>query len=110
MNISIKGTRLTLTPSVKKYANDKIGSLNKYIDVMEAKVELEREMKHKSGLVFRAEAMLIIGGKNMWAEARGEDIYAAIDMLTPKLKEQISKFKDKKTTVARSGARKAKGK
>lgn len=110
MNISIKGTNLELTPSVKQYVNDKVGALGKFIGVMEAKVELERDRKHQSGLVFRAEVTMIIGGKIMRAEERAEDIYAAIDLVTPKLKEQISKFKDKKQTLRRRGARTAKGK
>ncbi len=108
MNISIKATNLDLTPSVKEYTEEKIGNLAKYIKAIEAKVELERERKHKSGLVFRAEVMLVVGGKLMRADASAEDIYAAIDLVIPKIKEQIGKFKDKKTALTRKGARAAK--
>ncbi len=110
MNITLKGTNLTLTPSVKQYVNDKVGNLGKFIVASEAKVELERDRHHQSGLIFRAEVMLIVGGKVMRAETRAEDIYAAIDLVIPKLKEQIGKFKDKKQTLARKGARSAKRK
>lgn len=110
MNISIKTTNLTLTPSVKDYVRDKVGNLDKYISAYEAKVELERDKHHQSGQVFRAEVMLIVGGKVMRADAEGEDIYAAIDLVIPKMKEQVSKFKDKKTTLRRRGARAAKRK
>jgi putative sigma-54 modulation protein len=110
MNIAIKGTNLTLSPSVKDYVKEKIGNLEKFIGAMEAKVELERDRHHQSGLVFRAELMLIVGGKVMRAEAGGEDIYAAIDLVIPKMKEQIGKFKDKKQTLRRRGARAAKRK
>ncbi len=108
MNISIKATNLDLTPSVKEYVEEKIGNLAKYIKAIEAKVELERERKHKSGLVFRAEVMLVVGGKLMRADASAEDIYAAIDLVIPKIKDQIGKFKDKKTALTRKGARAAK--
>ncbi len=110
MNISMKGTNLTLTPSVKQYVNEKVGNLAKFIVATEAKVELERDRHHQSGQVFRAEIMLVVGGKMMRAEAGGEDIYAAIDLTIPKLKEQIGKFKDKKKTLIRRGARSAKRK
>ncbi len=110
MNISIKGTNLTLTPSVKQYVDEKIGNLAKFIVASEAKVELERDKHHRTGLVFRAEIMLGVGGKLMRADARGEDIYAAIDLAIPKLKEQIGKFKDKRQTLTRRGARSAKRK
>src|SRR3989344_2550455 len=96
MNISIKGTNMSLTPSVKQY--------------VDAKVELERDKHHKSGQVFRAEVMLIVGGKVMRGETRAEDVYAAIDLVIPKIKDQIGKFKDKKQTLTRRGARSAKRK
>jgi putative sigma-54 modulation protein len=105
MNISIKGTHLDLTLSIKEYVEDKIGGLSKYIDAIDARVELERDQHHHSGLVFRAEVTMAVGGKVMRAEALGEDIYSAVDLVIPKLKEQISKFKDKKTTLRRRGAR-----
>jgi ribosomal subunit interface protein len=44
----------------------------------------------------------------MRAEASSEDIYASVDLVIPKLKEQISKFKDKKSTMQKRGARSAK--
>ncbi|MBX4187439.1 MAG: ribosome-associated translation inhibitor RaiA [Candidatus Doudnabacteria bacterium] len=110
MNITIKGTNLSLTPSIKQYVEEKVGNLAKFIGAMEAKVELERDRHHQSGLVFRAEVMLVVGGKLMRAEAGGEDIYAALDLVIPKVKEQIGKFKDKKQTLRRRGARAAKRK
>lgn len=110
MNIAIKGTHLDLTSSMKEYVEDKIGALDKFIRILEAKVELERDRHHKTGLVMRAEVMLIIGGKIMRAEASSEDIYASVDMVIPKLKEQIAKFKDKKDTLRKRGARSAKRK
>lgn len=110
MNISIKATYLDLTLSVKEYVEEKIGHLGKFIVAQEAKVELARDKHHRTGLVFRAEVTMILGGKVMRAEALAEDIYAAIDLVIPKLKEQIGKFKDKKQSIARRGARSAKRK
>ncbi len=109
MQISIKGTNLVLTESIKEYVDEKVGHLEKFIQAT-AKVELERDKHHKTGLVMRVEVTLIAGGKAMRAEAFSEDIYASIDLVIPKLKEQISKFKDKRTTMERRGARSAKKK
>jgi putative sigma-54 modulation protein len=110
MNIAIKTTHFEMTPAIKKYAEEKIEALSKYLDVMEAHIELERDRKHQSGLVFRAEVMLTVGGKQIRADANAEDMYAAIDLCIPKLKEQISKFKDKRNTLQKRGARSAKRK
>jgi putative sigma-54 modulation protein len=110
MNIAIKATNLELTPAIKEYAEEKVGNLGKFIDPIEAKIELERDRKHHSGEVFRAEITLVMGGKLLRADATAEDMYAAIDLTIPKIKEQISKFKDKRTTLQKRGARTAKRK
>ncbi|HTL39315.1 MAG TPA: ribosome-associated translation inhibitor RaiA [Methylomirabilota bacterium] len=106
MNISIKATHLDLTDSLRSYAEDKIGNLEKYLPAASAKIELERAPHHHSGLVFRAEVNIIAGGKILRAEALSEDIYAAVDLVVPKLKEQITKFKGKRETLRRRAARK----
>lgn len=108
MNIAIKATHIELTSAIKAYAEEKVNGLSKFMDVMDAKVELERDRNHHSGEVFRAEVNLIVGGKQLRADATAQDMYAAIDLVIPKLKEQVTKFKDKKTTLARRGARAAK--
>ena len=111
MNINIKGTNVDLTPSIKKYVEDKIGRLEKYMGkIDQAHVELDRDKHHHTGNVMRAEVMLTVGGKVMRADASSEDMYASIDLVVPKLKEQITKFKDKRTTLERRGARSAKKK
>jgi ribosomal subunit interface protein len=58
MNIAIKATHLDLTPAIKEYAEEKVGNLEKFIQPIEAKIELERDRKHHSGEVFRAEVTL----------------------------------------------------
>jgi putative sigma-54 modulation protein len=110
MNIAIKATNLDLTEALRAYAEDKVGNLDKYADSIDAKIELERDRKHASGSVFRAEVTLHVKGKMIRADARAEDMYAAIDLVIPKLKEQVSKSKKKKDTLQKRGARSAKHK
>lgn len=110
MNIAIKATHLDLTPPIKEYIEEKIGHLGKFIVAQEAHVEIARDPHHLKGLVFRADINLMVGNKIMHAESEAEDAYSAIDLLIPKLKEQIAKFKDKRQTMQRRGARSAKSK
>lgn len=105
MNISIKTTHVDLTPSIRQYVEEKIGHLEKFIQASEAHVELRRDQHHQSGPVFGVDITLIVGGKIMYAQSEAEDIYAAVDLLIPKLKEQIVKFKDKKASLWRRAAR-----
>jgi putative sigma-54 modulation protein len=108
MKITIKGTYVDLTPAIKEYLNEKIGGLARYAEKLSAKVELERDQHHRSGEVFRAEVTIIADGKSIRAEAISPDMYASIDLVVPKLKEQITKFKKKRTVLERKGARLAK--
>lgn len=94
MKILIKGTNLELTEVLKSYAEEKIEHLAHYWgEILEARVELERSTHHQSGF-FRCEVNLDVPQKLvMRAEAIDQDLYAAIDLVIPKLREQIEKFK-----------------
>jgi len=95
MNITIKGTHLELTDAIKNYAEEKIGALEKFDERIQlAKVELERITGHKSGDVFRAEVQVDAPNVVYRAEVKQADLYAAIDLLVPKISVQIEKHKD----------------
>lgn len=103
MVINIKATNLDLTPSIREYAEEKIGSLNKFLERFEKEgeveifVEIARTTKHhKSGEVFRAEATFSLGKKVFRAEDLSEDIRLAIDEVRNKLQQEIKKYKEKK--------------
>ncbi|MDP4000959.1 MAG: ribosome-associated translation inhibitor RaiA [bacterium] len=109
MNISIKGTNYKPTQSIKEYVVDKVNNLEKYSNRnLSARVELERDRHHKKGDVMRAEIMLLADGKTMRAEAVSEDVFASVDLMIPKIREQISKLKDKEQTLRRRRSRSAK--
>lgn len=109
MNISIKGTNYKLNQEIKEYVVEKVNNLEKYSNRnLSARVELERDRHHKKGDVMRAEIMLQANGKIMRAEAISEDVFASVDLMIPKIKEQISKLKSKEQTLRRRGSRSAK--
>ncbi len=60
-------------------------------------IEVEKTTKHhKTGKLFRAEANISMGRALLRAEAVGEDLYEAIDLLEPKLAREIKKFKERR--------------
>ena len=106
MNINIKATKTTLTPSIKRFIQDKLDIISKFIrEEDKIHVEVEADKKHNSGLVFRAE--ILIHPHGYYADARGEDFYSAMDAATLKIKEQLAKAKDKKVSQRRERQKRA---
>jgi len=103
MQIDIKAINLELTPIIREYIEEKIGSISRFIKRFEAEseirifVEIARTTRHhKSGDVFCAEARFTIGKKLLMAEHTDWDIRIAIDKVKDKLQQEIKKYKEKK--------------
>lgn len=100
MNINIKATNTTLTPAIKTFIKDKLETLEKFLGPEEKiRVEIEVDKKRTKEPPFRAE--IDIQPHGHYAEARGLDVYAAFDIMMPKIKLQLSKEKDKKVSLRR---------
>lgn len=97
MKILIKGTNLELTEALKSYVNEKIGHLEHYSDeITEARVELEASVHHQSGF-FRCEVNLDLPHMEVIrAESTEPDLYAAIDLVVPKLRSELARHKGRK--------------
>ncbi len=96
MKILFKGKNLELTEAIKNYAEERVGHLEHYWDeILEANIEVEASTHHLKGL-FRCEVNLDVPQKHVLrAEVTDPDLYAAIDKVIPKLREEIEKIKGK---------------
>lgn len=114
MIITIKATNIELTPAIRDYAEEKINSLNKYLNHFDpesvtAKVEVGKTTKHhQKGLIFRAEVNLTVPRNFFRAEEETADLYASIDAVHDELKRQIVSLKEKTVKEKVRRARKAK--
>lgn len=91
MQLSISGHHMTVTDALKAYAESKIRRLERHYDhITNVHVILS-----VNKLVQRAEATVHANGAELFAEAGGADLYAAIDALSDKLDRQVVKHKEK---------------
>ena len=111
MNIIIKAKNCELTPSLKEYIEEKIGSLEKYSRVFEEKknamsekgsakvealVEIGRStLHHRKGDLFEVEVHLNFPRHTLTAKAAAEDFKMSINDVREGLQRQITDFKDK---------------
>ena len=96
MKIDIKTKHLELTEEIADYVDKKIGHLSHFDDkIMETRVKLTSGKEHTSDTKFRAEVTMHLPKIIIRAEAKAQEIYAAIDIVSEKLERQIEKYKDK---------------
>lgn len=102
MDINIKSTNIDLPQTLVNYIYEKIGALEKFIDIFEKKgvikiwVEVGKITKHhRKGIIYRAEADVSLPGKILRAEHEDADVRVAIDFLKEKLAKQIKKYNEK---------------
>ncbi len=107
-SVNLKVTHTVLSESVRAYAQKQIDKLQKYLRP-ENKVHLELGAETKNrGTKYRAE-ITIMPKSEVYADAHGHDLFEAIDLLMPKVKEQLLKNKDKVISDRRRDGAKRKG-
>ena len=92
MRIETHGHQIEVTPALRDYVETKLSRLGRHfehpMDVVRTQPSIDRP-DH------RAEATVHISGRTLHANANGQDMYAAIDLLTDKLDRQLIKHKEK---------------
>ena len=91
MQINISGHHLEVTESLKDYVSSKLDRLNNHHD----RITTIHVILSVDKLIQKAEATVHVSGKDLFADATSEDLYAAIDSLADKLDRQLIKHKEK---------------
>jgi putative sigma-54 modulation protein len=113
MNIQIKTKGgLALTPAITEYVHKRIASFEKFLagdSTAQVSIELGRSTNHhKHGDVFSADVHLVAKGKDLFAGAEKEDLYAAIDAIKDEVLRELSNAKEKRLSAVRRGGAKVK--
>lgn len=116
MKIVIRAQNIKLTPIFKKYIEEKINSLGKFLKIfqektyfnsffgkgkpkVEAWVEVGRTTRHhKKGNVFRAEVQLRFPKKSIRSEAVSKNLRQAITEVKDELQREFKQYKEKLTS------------
>lgn len=91
---------MSLTPGIKEFVNEKVGSISKLLkgkedNLAEARVEVGRPSRHHSkGFVFYAEVNLKIGSELLRATEEHLDLHTAIDLVRDNIERQLRKHKE----------------
>lgn len=102
MNINIKATGIELTPALKEFITDKVGSIGRFVrgEGAEAFVEVARTTNHhKKGDVFSAEIQIAVPGEEgILAKAEEWDVHRAINKAKDEVKGRLTSSKEKRQT------------
>lgn len=91
MQLSVKGRNLEITEALRRYAEEKLGRLTKYLEqIVSASVVLSVE-KHRH----LAEVTLRVRDLTIRAEESTGDLYSSIDLVAEKLERQILRYKER---------------
>ncbi|OGZ57324.1 MAG: ribosomal subunit interface protein [Candidatus Spechtbacteria bacterium RIFCSPHIGHO2_02_FULL_43_15b] len=119
MKITIKSTNLKLSGSVFAYIEEKVGSLEKFINVkdladsghpsVEAWVEVEKLMGQSKGDVYRAEIQIKLpGSEGMRTESKQWDLHQCIDEAKDEMQRRLKRYKNKQTAKKKKIGRESK--
>lgn len=111
-NLKLHFTDIMDEQDAQAYAEKRLTSLEKFIkqdkDSIKWNLRLSRDEHGATAHRFTAEASLHSSKKNFGATAHAASLYAAIDELKDEMQKKMSRFKDKKMTLFKRGAREAK--
>ncbi len=95
MGITVSGRKMTITNSLREYAEEKIGNSLKILDFEPTSTEvvLYKEKNKANPLPAICEVTVYVKGSIVRVEECEEEMYAAIDVAAAKVMRQLRKYK-----------------
>jgi putative sigma-54 modulation protein len=92
MGITISFRHITPDEEIKRYVEEKIARLQKYIEIpldVHAVLSIERKYRHRIDVMFTINGVVINAHEVM------DEMHAAIDSIADKLERRLTRFRDK---------------
>lgn len=96
MQLVLKGKNFVVTDRVREYVERKMGKLDRYIPVTEARVEITQEKTKSAQDRNVVQVTVRTDGTILRAEDRSQAIYGSIDAVADKIHRQIVRYKGKR--------------
>ncbi len=91
MQIEVYGQHIEITDALRSYTEEKMSRLDRHFEhPILLRVQLSVDKPD-----FRAEGKVLVAGREFFADASSETMYAAIDLLADKLDRLLVKHKEK---------------
>lgn len=111
MQIHISPRQVKLTAAIHSYVAQKLGHLEHFADnIIGAHVAIWHDDSRAAKHAYVIKVHLAVPGPDLYAEDHGHDLYAAIDIVTDRLTEQLRHRKSRLTKGRRTASRTAKKK
>ena len=109
MKLILSTHNLTLTKAIEDHVLDKLDQLEHFDRwAVDARVTLEHDHTRAPEKQFSCSMRLSVRGPDLFAEDRESDLYAAIDLVTKKMEQQIRKRHSKRKAVKHKQAARTK--
>jgi len=96
VELQITGKNLELSEEIRRYAQKKIGKLNRYLpSITDSKVEITEEKTKSPQHRFVVQVTINSKGTLLRGEERAEDLHTAIDNVASVMNHQIERYKGK---------------
>src|ERR671910_421337 len=97
MRLQVKGKNVEVTDSLREYAEEKLGKLERQLaDPTRVELELAVERNPSISANHVAEATIWTKGPVLRAREASKDHRASIDQLVDKLERQVKRYRDKR--------------
>ena len=105
MRLQVKGKNVEVTPSIRDYAERKLGRLSKQL-AEQTQVELELSEQRNPSIAENqvAEAIVFTKGPTLRAKEASRDMKASIDLLVDKLERQVKRYSERRRVEPRRHA------
>jgi putative sigma-54 modulation protein len=98
MRLQVKGRNVEVSDSIRRYAEDKLGKLERQL-ADPTEVELELAMEHNPSIADNhvAEATIRTKGPTLRAREASTSYESSIDQLVEKLERQVKRYREKRS-------------